>query len=128
MINNTEHVLRPGDILETDITQNLPISAGYQNIVTMIDVFSSYLFAYPTQNVTPKTIGRCIVDVMNRHAYSPKLILSDKGSQFRSDVVTETSKILETQINHASTKHARTIGILERTHESIKTALKNVDG
>ena len=124
MINNTEHVLGPEDILEIDILPNLPSSAGYQNIVTMIDVFSRYLFAYPTQNVTAKTIGRCIVDVMTRHAYLPTLILSDKGSQFRSEVVTEIAQILEIQISHASTKHAQTIGILERTHASIKTALK----
>ena len=42
MINNTEHVLGPEDILEMDILPNLPNSAGYQNIVTMIDVFSRY--------------------------------------------------------------------------------------
>ena len=128
MINNTEHVLGPEDILEIDILPYLPNSAGNQNIVTMIDVFSRYLFAYPTQNVTAKTIGRCIVDVMTRqlylHAYLPTLILSDKGSQFRSEVVAEITQILEIQISHASTKHAQTIGTLERTHASIKTALK----
>ena len=61
---------------------------------------------------------------MTRHAYLPTLILSDKGSQFRSEVVAEITQILEIQISHASTKHAQTIGILERTHASIKTALK----
>ena len=124
MINNTEHVPGPEDILEIDILPNLPNSAGYQNIVTMIDVFLRYLFAYPTQNATARTIGRCIVDVMTKHAYLPTLILSDKGSQFRSEVVAEIMQILEIQISHASTKHAQTIGILERTHASIKTALK----
>ena len=124
MINETEHVLGPEDILEIDILPNLPKSAGYQNIVTMIDVFYRYLFAYATQNVTAQTIGRCIVDVMTRHAYLPTLILSEKGSQFRSEVVAGITQILEIQISHASTKHAQTIGILERTHASIKTALK----
>ena len=72
----------------------------------MIDLFSRYLFAYPTQNVTAKTIGQCIVDVMTRHAYLPTLIFSDKGSQFRSEVVAEIAQILEIQISHASTKLA----------------------
>ena len=61
---------------------------------------------------------------MTRHAYLPTLILSDKGSQFRSEIFAEITQILEIQISHASTKHAQTIGILERTHASIKTALK----
>ena len=56
--------------------------------------------------------------------YLPTLILSDKGSQIRAEVVAEITQILGIQISHASTKHAQTIGILERTHASIKTALK----
>ena len=64
------------------------------------------------------------VDVMTRHANLPTLILSDKGSQFRSEVVAEIAHIFEIQISHASTKHAQTIGIFERTHASIKTTLK----
>ena len=93
LINNTEHVLWAEDNLEIDILPNLPnltgyqtIVAGYQTNVTMIDVFSRYLFAYPTQNVTAKTTGRRMDDVMTRHAYLPTPILSDKGSQFRWDV------------------------------------------
>ena len=61
---------------------------------------------------------------MTRHAYLPTLILSDKGSQFRSEVVAEITQILEIQISHASTKHAQTIGIWERTHASNIIALK----
>ena len=60
---------------------------------------------------------------LDMHTYLT-LILSDKVSQFRSEVVAEITQILEIQISHASTKHAQTIGILERTHASIKTALK----
>ena len=111
MINKTENVLGPEDILGIDILPNLPNSAGYQNIVTMIDVFSRHLFAYPTQNVTTKTIGRCIVDVMTRHANLPTQVLSDKGSDKGSEVVAEITQILEIQSSHASTKHARTIEI-----------------
>ena len=122
MINNTEHVLGPEYILEINTLPNLPNSAGYQNIVTMIDVFSRYLFAYSTQNVAAKTFGRCIVDVMTKHAYFPTLLLSDQGSKFRSEVVAEKTQILEIQISHGSTKHPQTIVIAERTHASIKTA------
>ena len=122
MINNTEHVLGPEDILENDILSNLPNYAGNQSIVTMTDVFSRYLFAYLTQNVTSKTIGRFIVQVMARHAYLPTLIPSDKGSKFQSEVVAEITETLEVQIRHASTKPTQTIGILERIQASIKTA------
>ena len=61
---------------------------------------------------------------MTRHCYLPTVILTDKGSQFRSDVVKQIAWTLDIRISHASTKHGQTIGILERTHASIKTSLK----
>ena len=128
MINNTEHVLGPEYILEIDIVPNLPNSAGYQNIVTMINVFSRYLFAYPTQNATAKTIGRCIVDVMIRHAYLPTLILSDKGSQFRSEVVAEIKQILEIQIRPCVHKTSTNNRSFRRDTRFNQDRTKNIDG
>ena len=124
MLSNTEFTMGPEDCLEVDILPNLPSSNGYQHIITMMDVFSRYLFAYPTQEMTAKTVARCIIDVMTRHCYLPTVILTDKGSQFRSEVVNQIAQTLEIRINHASTKHAQTIGILERTHASLKTSVK----
>ena len=124
MIDPTEFSLGPEDILEIDILPNLPCSAGYKHIVTMIDVFSRYLFALPVQNITAHTVGRCVIDVMTRHAYLPTCIISDKESQFRAEVIQEITKVLDIEVRHATTKHAQTIGILERTHASLKTSLK----
>ena len=66
--------------------------------------------------MTAQTVGKCIIDVMTRHAYLPTTIISDKGSQFTAEVVQEITKILDIEIRHATTKHAQTIDILERTH------------
>ena len=122
MINNRDYVLEPEDILEIDLLQNLLNSAGCQNSVTLVDVSLRYPFAYPNQNVTAIFIGRCIVDVMTRHVYLPTL--SIKQSQYGSEILAKITEMLEVQISHTSTKHAQTTGILERTHASIKTALK----
>ena len=74
--------------------------------------------------MSARTVGRCIIDVMTRHAFLPTRIISDKGSQFRAEVIQEITKVLDIEIHHATTKHAQTIGILERTHASLKTSLK----
>ena len=124
MLSITEFAMGPEDCLEVDILPNLPSSSGYQHTITMMDVFSRYLFAYPTEDMTAKTVARCIVDVMTRHCYLPTVILTDKGSQFRSEVINQIAQTLDIRISHASTKHAQTIGILERTNASLKTALK----
>ena len=41
-----------------------------------------------------------------------------------SHVIKEVAGILGTTLKHATTKHARTIGLLEQSHASIKQALK----
>ena len=38
---------QPEDALQIDLIPNLPPSGGNENIITALDVFSRYLFAYP---------------------------------------------------------------------------------
>ena len=78
--------------------------------------------------MTAHTVGRCIVDVMTSHAYLPTCIISDKGSQIRAEVIQEITEVLDNEVRHATTKHAQKIGILERTHASLKTSLKTSTG
>ena len=44
--------LGPEDLLQIDLLPELPPSGGYENIITAIDVFSRYAFAYPVSNPT----------------------------------------------------------------------------
>ena len=123
-ISNSEFTMGPEDCLEVDILPNLPSSNGYQHIITMMDVFSRYLFASPTRDLTVKTMARCISDVMTRHCYLPTVILTDKGSQFRSEVINQIAQTLDMRISHSSKKYAQTLGILERTHASLNLRSK----
>ena len=45
-----------------------------------------------------------------------------------SHVIKEVAGVLGITLKHATTKHAQTIGLLERPHASIKQALKNEPG
>ena len=53
---------------------------------------------------------------MTRHAYLPTLIITDKGSVFVSQVIHEVTGILGINIKLGTTKHAQSIGVLERAH------------
>ena len=79
MLSNTEFKMGPEDCLEIDILPNLHSSNDYQHIINMMDVFSRYLFAYPTKDMTAKTVARCIIYVITRNCYLPTVILTDKG-------------------------------------------------
>ena len=99
-------------------------SGGYENIVTAIDVFSRYLFAYPPFNQDAKTIAKVIINIMTKHAYLPATFISDKGTAFTSHGIKEVAGVLGITLKHATTKHAQSIGLLERSHALIKQALK----
>ena len=101
---------------------------GYENIFTAIDVFSRYAFAYPVSNPTAGNTARVIIDIMTRHTYLPTLFITDKGSVFVSQVIHEVAEILCMNSKNATTKHAQTIGVLERAHATTKTSLKMASG
>ena len=122
--NPNEHITAPEDAMQIDLVPELPPSGGYENIVTAMDVFSRSLFAYLTSNQDAETIARVIINIMTKHAYLPTTIISDKGSVFMSQVIKELAEVLGITLKHATTKHAQTIGMLERRHASLKKTLK----
>ena len=122
--NPNEHITAPEDAIQIDLVPQLPPSGGYENIVTAMDVFSGYLFAYPTANQDAKTIAKVLINIMTKHAYLPTTLISDKGTAFTSTLIREVAGVLGVTLKHATTKHAQTIGLLERSHASIKKALK----
>ena len=124
--NPNEHITAPEDAIQIDLVPEpeLPPSGGYENIVTAMDVFSRYLFAYPTANQDAKTIAKVLITTMTKHAYLPTILISDKGTAFTSHVIEEVAGVLGVTLKHATTKHAQTIGLLGRSHASIKKALK----
>ena len=92
--------------------------------MTAMDVFSRYLFAYPTANQDATTIAKVLINIMTKHAYLPTTLISDKGTAFTSHVIKEVAGVLGITLKHATTKHAQTTGLLERSHMSIKQSLK----
>ena len=122
--NPNEHITAPEDSMQIDLVPDLPPSGGYENIVTAKGVFSRYLFAYPTSNKDTKAIAKVLNNIMTNYAYLPTTLISDKGTAFMSHVIKEVAGVLGITLKHATTKHAQTIGLLERYHASIKQGLK----
>ena len=61
---------------------------------------------------------------MTKHANLLTTIISDKGSVFMSHVIKEAAEVLGITPQHATTKHAQTSGMLQRTYSSLKKTLK----
>ena len=93
-----------------------------------MDVFSRYLFAYSVARIDTKTVTQVLTDIITRHCYLPTTIITDKGSQFISEAIQQTTAIFEILLKHATTKHAQTIDILEKTHASPEESPKIMTG
>ena len=65
---------------------------------------------------------------MTKQAYLPATHISVKGTAFTSHVIEEVAGVLGNTLNHATTNHAQTIGLLDRSHASLKQTLKTKTG
>ena len=126
--NCPEWDLGPEDILQMDILPNLPPSGGYDHIITAIDVCSKYLFAYPVTLITATAVSRVIMDILCKHTYLPTTIITDLGTQFNAQVTHEVAAVLGNELKHATMNNAQTIGLLEKTHASVRMHLKAATG
>ena len=114
----------PADMLHIDIVGKLTHSGGYSYILTGIDVFKKYMFAQPLTSISAKTVAKYLVQWFMRHSYIPLLIITDQGSQFVLKLLHELANVLEIKLEHATVKHAQTIGAVERSHGPLKRYLR----
>ena len=108
--------------MQNGLVPELPPSGGYEKIVTAMDVFFRYLFAYLTSNQDAKTIAKVIFTILTKHAYLPTTISFDSRSGYVSHVIKEVVGVHGITSQHATTKHAQQLP--ERLHASFNHVLK----
>ena len=78
LLNLPEWDLGPEDAMQIDLLPNLPPSGGYENVLTAIDVFSKYLFAYSLTDASAINVAKALIDIMTKHSYLPTTLITDK--------------------------------------------------
>ena len=109
LLNVPSWDMGPEDAMHTDLHPELPPSGDYESVFTARDVFSRYAFAYPVFTPTAVNTAKIIIDIMTRHANLPTLIITDKGSVFIPEVISEAEAVTDIMLKCATTRHARTI-------------------
>ena len=128
LLNLPEWYLGPEDTMQIDLLSNISPGGGYENVLTAIDVFSRYLFAYLLTDASAINVAKVLIDIMSKHGYLPTTLITDKGTAFTSTINAEITQFLGITLKCATTKHPQTIGRLERTHASLKTNRKMACG
>ena len=113
---------QPNHIWQMDLIvfENTP-DQGYKYILTIIDLFSKFLRAYPLKNKEAETIEAQLRKVFSTS--KPRILQSDNGSEFANNLVVNLMK--EKGIRQAFSKAytPQSQGQIERVNQTIKGLL-----
>lgn len=110
------------DLIDLDGIKNY--NKNYRYVLTIIDHFSKFAWAYPlTQKTDDKVLEKIKIFVENQRPRKIKLLQSDNGAEFINHKLKEY--LAQQNIQHitSSPYHARSNGVIERFNRTIKQML-----
>ncbi|GBO21922.1 Pro-Pol polyprotein [Araneus ventricosus] len=110
--------------IHIDIVGPLPPSEGQIYLLTIIDRFSRWPEAIPIPDMRAKTICRAIFDTWISRFGCPSVVTSDQGSQLRSSMLVEFTRMMGTQKIKTTPYHPISNGIVERFHRHLNHEFK----
>jgi len=113
--------------LAIDITGPHPLSGkGNRFIITVIDHFSKYAFAFPVRNHEARTVAKYLVERVFLVHGVPLQLLSDRGAEFEEHIFREICELLGVDKLRTTAYKPSTNGALERMHRTLNTMLGKV--
>ncbi|GBO02193.1 Retrovirus-related Pol polyprotein from transposon 412 [Araneus ventricosus] len=111
-------------VVHIDLIGPLPPSRGNIYCLTCIDRFSNWMEAIPLDNISADTVARAFYSNWIARFGTPHKLITDRGTQFRSETLQTLSKICGIKLQHTTAYHLACNGKVERRHRTLKTALK----
>ena len=98
---------------------------GNRFILTVMDYATRYPEAIPLKKIDTETVAEALVDIYSRLGI-PEEVLSDRGSQFTSDLMREVSRLLSVKQLVTSPYNPMCNGMIERFNGTLKTMLRRM--
>lgn len=92
---------------------------------TLIDYATRLPEAVPLKNIDAITVAESLLEIFSRVGVTKK-ILSDRGTQFRSDLMREVNRLLSIKALYTSPYHAACNGAVEGLNGVLKSMLKKL--
>lgn len=115
----------PFECLGIDILGPLPETnvTHYKYILVIVDHFTRWPFAFPMTNHRAKTIADLLVErVFMEHGF-PATLLSDRGTEFLSELMMAVLQIFRVKKLNTSAYHPQTNGMTERFNQTLTIML-----
>ena len=100
-------------------------SEGHRYILTLVDYASSFTEAVPLKAITSVDIAEALLSIFSRVGI-PKEIISDRGPQFKSDLMSQIHKLFGVKPIFSTPYHPQANGRVERQHQILKSILKKL--
>jgi hypothetical protein len=114
----------PMERLAIDIAGPLPkTNKGHKYILVISDYFTKWTQAFAIKDQEATTIASILVNEIVSLFGVPKMLHSDKGSNFESKVFREMCKILQIDKTRTTTRRPQSDGMVERNIKTIKAML-----
>lgn len=108
-----------------DIVGPLDVSDnGNKYILTVMDDLSRYFNAYPLPNQEAATLCYAFVTFILAHHKTPRVVLTDRGTNFMSDEFSKVCRMFGIKKVSTSAYHPQSNGALERAHRSLGQYLR----
>ena len=114
------------DRVACDIIGPFPVSkAGNRYVVVFSEYLTKWVECVPVPSIEASMIARLLVDeIFCRHG-APRTLLSDRGSNFLSSLVSEVCKLLNTKKVNTTAYHPQTNGLVERFNNTLAEAISS---
>ena len=106
-----------------NIVGKLPMSEGYQYVLTIVDRFTRYVQAIPLKDATADSVCSGFLQCWVAFMGVPVYLQSDRGSCFLSQKFQALLKMLGIQHLLGSAYKPTTHGLVERIHRHLKDSL-----
>ena len=116
---------RPFESLGLDLVTGLPVSNGYDAILTVVDRFSKLAHFLPTtKTVSAQGVADLFAKEIFRHHGLPMSLVSDRDPRFTSDFWKALFEKLQVKLSMSTADHPQSNGQTERANGSIVQMLR----
>ncbi len=99
--------------------------AGYRYILTVMDYATRYPEAEVLKKIDAVTVAEALIRIFCRIGF-PHEMLTDRGTQFMSDILMEVNRLLSVKHLRTTAWHPMCNGLVERFNGTLKTILKRL--
>ena len=118
----------PWEVVGIDTLQLMPSYQGSKYLLVCVDHFSRYVIMVPLKDKTAKAVAHALVTKLFLVHSTPRVILSDNGTEFRNAVLEEICKLYNVNQAFVTAYHPASNGLTERANRKILEAIRPVVG